>query len=967
MQAVRGPAAGTVVPLAPACTVGRRELADPSVSRTHLAVSATPRAVRIEDIGSRNGTYRLVCGRWVRVRGVRRWSRRRWLALGDSVLALATRPLTVGLTLPPEPRPHLRSRLLAAPALLFVPLALWRLAPTLAPWVGGLIVAGCIGGAWLWWRRRPAPPSPAQVLLAAAAGPVPGATAGYVAAWLGRRRLAIGASERVCLVGPEAATCARWVAGQLAAAGVVRLDTPDGPLGIAECESCLALVPPTAEAPEGRVLTWAAAPTHAPAWATRLVLVPRNAPATSQAWWMELCTYLAATCAREGPAGLPEVVHADDYPTLMSPATDSSSLAEAWRGRTAPECPGDLVAWLGFGPEGPVHVDLVGDGPHAIVAGTTGSGKSEALLTWLLSLAWRYPPSALQMVLIDYKGGETFGVLQGLPHVSGVVSDLEPHATRRALVSLGAELTRREAARAAGHTPGARLLVVVDEFRRLAEDEPDLLDILLRIATIGRSLGVHVMLATQRPAGIVDQHMRANLPLRICLRVLEAADSLDMLGNSAAADLPRLPGRAVTPAGPTQIAWLGNDDEVAARVRAAASAWREVGGEQSTPPWAPPLPDVLPWGERHRFGDAPLTVGWRDVPTAQAIQPLALPTPLSLLVVGSPGSGRTTAARTCAGALATPDGPCHVVTHDPAAWVGAATILPLAETGVAWELLQAPLSGVLVIDGIDDLIADLDRALGPGSLGDRLACFARRVSPDTSLIVTGSPAVASARWAAAFRQRLVLPVRTALEIAHLGLTPADVRPADRPGRGLWIAEGDPACVHLALPGALTPPAQPTPFFHPSGPIRTGGPTTLAACMPTGDLLDLTDHPAWLVVGPGGHARAALADAIRARAAAAGLSVAPIDPESQLPSAGTMQPSLLVGEVSPSTLRHTYAGPLAQIRESAGVLALGGEDVWWSLLPPAKRALALVSHPEAWRALYLTGGSAHQVALHADLL
>src|SRR5690606_33294925 len=121
-----------------------------------------------------------------------------------------------------------------------------------------------------------------------------------------------------------------------------------------------------------------------------------------------------------------------------------------------------------------VEVDLAVEGPHALVAGTTGAGKSELLTTWVLGLALAHPPADLHVLLVDYKGGATFGALTGLPHVLGVLTDLDPGATSRALASLRAELARRERLLAAAgvrslaeHTPGGRpprLLIVVDEF-----------------------------------------------------------------------------------------------------------------------------------------------------------------------------------------------------------------------------------------------------------------------------------------------------------------------------------------------------------------------------------------------------------------------------------------------------------------------------------------------------------------------
>jgi S-DNA-T family DNA segregation ATPase FtsK/SpoIIIE len=218
-------------------------------------------------------------------------------------------------------------------------------------------------------------------------------------------------------------------------------------------------------------------------------------------------------------------------------------------------------AVLGESYDGPFGIDLSKDGPHALIAGTTGSGKSELLQTIVASLAAVNRPDEMTFVLIDYKGGSAFAECARLPHTVGMVTDLDARQVARALVSLSAELTRRERilaaagakdieayqllvdARRAGPLP--RLAIVVDEFAAMSRDLPDFVTGLVNIAQRGRSLGLHLILATQRPSGVVSAEIRANTNLRIALRVTDPADSADVIGVPDAATIAQSsPGRA---------------------------------------------------------------------------------------------------------------------------------------------------------------------------------------------------------------------------------------------------------------------------------------------------------------------------------------------------------------------------------------------------------------------------------------
>ncbi len=214
-----------------------------------------------------------------------------------------------------------------------------------------------------------------------------------------------------------------------------------------------------------------------------------------------------------------------------------------------------------------VNLSENNDGPHGLIAGTTGSGKSELLQTLVCSLAIEHHPYFLNFMLIDFKGASTFGVFEKMPHVVGLVSNLDKSSAGRALEALNTENIRRQKflrklkiediieyhQQLLGNgkildpltEPLPHLFIIVDEFAQMASEMPGFLDRLNEIARVGRSLGIHLVLATQRPAGVVKDEMRANLNFRISLRVQTIDDSRDMLRRPDAAYLPHdLPGRA---------------------------------------------------------------------------------------------------------------------------------------------------------------------------------------------------------------------------------------------------------------------------------------------------------------------------------------------------------------------------------------------------------------------------------------
>ncbi|WP_407650942.1 FtsK/SpoIIIE domain-containing protein [Herbiconiux ginsengi] len=238
-------------------------------------------------------------------------------------------------------------------------------------------------------------------------------------------------------------------------------------------------------------------------------------------------------------------------------------VVDRWRQSRA----GSLRALVGNSGVDAMHLDLRSQGPHALVGGTTGSGKSEFLQAWVLGMAAEYSPDRVTFLFVDYKGGSAFAECVNLPHAVGLVTDLSPHLVRRALTSLRAELQHRERLlgrkkakdllelekRGDPEAPPA-LVIVIDEFAALATDVPEFVDGVVDIAQRGRSLGIHLIMATQRPAGVIKDNLRANTNLRVALRMADEHDSTDVVGEKTAAFFdPALPGRAVAKTGPGKV------------------------------------------------------------------------------------------------------------------------------------------------------------------------------------------------------------------------------------------------------------------------------------------------------------------------------------------------------------------------------------------------------------------------------
>ncbi len=307
-----------------------------------------------------------------------------------------------------------------------------------------------------------------------------------------------------------------------------------------------------------------------------------------------------------------------------------------------------------------LEIDLVADGPHGLVAGTTGSGKSELLRSLVISLAMRVSPVHLQFVLIDYKGGSTFDACCDLPHTVGLVTDLDEGLAERALISLEAELHRRErilravsASDLTGYrareevSPLARLVVVIDEFAALAVELPRFLSALVGIAQRGRSLGVHLILATQRPAGVIDDAIRANTDLRMALRLNDAADARDVVGDERPSGFPRgVPGRSMMRLGADEAVVFqaaSSASILRARVEAIREASLRAGHQITHRPWLASLDEVMRSPQEEAVT---LALGVIDDPAAQMHRELHWDRSGGLVIIGALGSGTTSTLMT---------------------------------------------------------------------------------------------------------------------------------------------------------------------------------------------------------------------------------------------------------------------------------------------------------------------------------
>lgn len=797
---VHGPHAGMVLP-ASAASLGRADLPDDQfVSWQHLRLRQLRGAVRVRDVGSVNGLW-LRCGHcfWRRRRRLV-WYPRARIRIGTTVLQLRRLPRQLQV-----PQPHAGGLLLQSLYVLLPLVAMagflltdqgWSMMLFSAPMLGLMMLRSYPAG------RGAAPgrlPDPATLALACAmVGEHKPNTKSCLRAWPGRHRFhaaLIRPDERITITGANAQVAGRWLCAQLLATAQAQVQPVDGGAHLVW--------------DEGKNQAWLMWATAKPA--TRCIRAPRRVAEISDSWWHQIFapTTLSASQERQGPAciALASLLDLEAGPTFASQLQEPKAAAKFTQAdpSASAKSPAQLRACLGVGDCGQAWVDLVADGPHALVVGTTGAGKSELLTSWLLQLAWAHSPSALQLILVDYKGGTCLGPLKRLPHCVDLLTDLEPAATARAIEAISAQLRRREQIlrksnckditeyeQLRRHQPSlaplARMLVVVDEFATLAATQEELLEHLLRLAAQGRSLGMHLILATQHPHGALSTSITANAALRVCLRMLDASEGAPLLGHGDLPDLPRAPGFLClsTQRGHFRCPYAGTAQESAVWIDACVKAAQALAPCQS--PWLAPPPANLTFTQAQQLlaahgAPAPakglasslassrqnLALALCDLPEQLAYGAFNWDSTTPLGIFGTSASGRSAALRQLANSASQAGLVTHVISAD-------LNQLPLPSAALAGSqldtfhpceilrLTQLALEGrlrdqLLLIDDLDCVGEAIDTVLGLGEGRDvleKLVNASRRGL--FALALAGDLANAPMRWCANISQRLYLGV-----------------------------------------------------------------------------------------------------------------------------------------------------------------------------------------------------------------
>nr|WP_241748144.1 MULTISPECIES: FtsK/SpoIIIE domain-containing protein [Microbacterium] len=469
-----------------------------------------------------------------------------------------------------------------------------------------------------------------------------------------------------------------------------------------------------------------------------------------------------------------------DRAATLAGAADAPTTLTALLDAAPRPHPSSLAAPIGTTADRPAVLDLVADGPHAIVIGVTGSGKSELLTSWIVALCAAHTPSDVCFLLVDFKGGRTFDALEPLPHVTGVLTDLDETAALRAVESLRAEIRHRERvladadARDVAEADGAlpRLVIVVDEYAALVAAHPALHELFGDIAARGRALGMHLVLASQRAAGVFRDAVLANAPLRISLRVADAGDSRAVLGTDEAALL----SGAADAVGTALVRRAA--DSAARTVRVArcepgtiaALAVRHAGAGKARRPWLPALPEKIPLQPLRR--PEAIVLGVADEPEHQRQPTVVLdPGEPGLVVVGQAGAGRTTVLRAIAAQAARQH------------WVGGS---PEQAWDAIGEITAAERGTVVLVDDVDALLTRLpgDYAI---QAAERLERSAREARARGILLVLSTQRLGGpvARIADLLPRRLLLALPSRADHVAAGGDSRDHVPDAPPGRGRW--------------------------------------------------------------------------------------------------------------------------------------------------------------------------------------
>ena len=402
------------------------------------------------------------------------------------------------------------------------------------------------------------------------------------------------------------------------------------------------------------------------------------------------------------------------------------NLLQRWRENNPVK---SLAAPVGIATDGSLfylNLHEKAQGPHGLVAGMTGSGKSEFIISYILSMAVNFHPDEVAFILIDYKGGGLAGAFDDpnngihLPHLVGTITNLDGGAIQRSLMSIESELKRRQSIFNQARSdlgegtidiykyqrlhregkvsePLPHLFIISDEFAELKAQQPEFMEQLISTARIGRSLGVHLILATQKPSGVVNEQIRSNTKFRVCLRVQDKSDSMDMLKRGDAAELKDT-GRFYLQVGYNeffalgQSAWSGAEyqpqDTVVVKRDDSIQYLDNVGqvvhegktkvvkestgtqqlvaivkfiseiakreGIENPPLWLPNVPEVLSIEEEeNRFipevcDEISVQLGIVDDPSKQAQNPyiINLQTSRNVLILGTAGNGKSITIQT---------------------------------------------------------------------------------------------------------------------------------------------------------------------------------------------------------------------------------------------------------------------------------------------------------------------------------